>query len=128
MNKAVLVSFKERNKVLHISSSTSNEGEITCLKKQFCRTFSENISEGQLITFQRFDSAWDSFIDLDDRDTIEDRDKLKVVITELTQHKRELRRELCQTATHGKDVVNPAAVASNSSTLHLTHLEHSVSA
>ena len=82
MNKTVLVSFKERNKVLLISNST-NEKEVACLKEQFCRTFNETISEGQFITFQRFDSTWDSFVDLEESDSVEDRDKLKVVITEV---------------------------------------------
>ena len=81
MNKTVLVSFKERNKVLRISTSTV-EKEFACLKEQFCRAFNEILSEGQFVTFQRFDSAWDSFVDLEDGDAVEDRVKLKVVIIE----------------------------------------------
>ena len=75
------MSFKERNKVLRISTSTV-EKEFACLKEQLCRAFDETLSEGQFVTFQRFDSAWDSFVDLEDGDAVEDRDKLKVVITE----------------------------------------------
>ena len=78
MSKRVLVSFKERNKVLRIS----NEEDITSLKEQFCLAFNESIS-GLLITFQRFDSEWDCFVDIEECDTVKDGDKLKVV-TEIT--------------------------------------------
>ena len=109
MNKTVLVSFKERNKVLRINSST-NEREIACLKEQFCRAFGETISEGQFITFQRFDSTWDSFVDLEECDTVEDRDKLKVIVTESTS------------------ISNSGTVHAEASGSCLTQMEHSVSA
>ena len=96
MNKSVLVSFKERNKVLHISNFT-NEKEVPCLKEQFCLVFNESISEGRFITFQRFDSTWDSFVDLEESDAVEDRDKLKVVITEVRAD---------STNTSSRDTVN----------------------
>ena len=82
MSKTVLVSFKERNKVLRVNCATAKE-EISLLKKQFCRAFNEPASQGKLITFQRFDEAWGCFVDLDEHaDTIEDKDKLNVVVTE----------------------------------------------
>ena len=33
------------------------------------------------ITFQKFDSEWNEYIDLEDTDKISDKDKLKVVVT-----------------------------------------------
>ena len=82
--------------MLRISNST-NEKEVACLKEQFCRAFNETISEGQFITFQRFDSTWDSFVDLEESDAVEDRDKLKVVITEVRAD---------STNTSSRDTVN----------------------
>ena len=106
MNKTVLVSFKERNKVLRISY-TNEGGVLACLKEQFCRAFNETISEEELITFQRFDSEWDSFIDLEECDTVNDRDKLRVVVTTRTN---------C-----GRGTVNTG------SNIYSTQVEHSVS-
>lgn len=115
MSKTVLVLFKERNKVLRISQgiSITNEDEIACLKEQFCRAFSQTLSEGQLITFQRFDSAWDSFVDVDESDAVEDRDKLKVVVTERAS------------TNSSRGMVNTEI--SSSSNVCLTQMEHSVS-
>ena len=61
--------------MLHISNST-NEKEVACLKEQFRRAFNESISEGQFVSFQHFNSTWDSFVDLEESDAVEDRDKL----------------------------------------------------
>ena len=112
MSKTVLVSFKERNKVLRVSTST-NEQEIACLKEQFFHAFNETITEGQLIVFQRYDSEWDSFVDLEEHDTVENRDKLKAVIIEKT----------------GSSINTGSVVNTETSASHLAHneLEHLVS-
>ena len=112
MSKAVLVSYKERNKVLHINSN-ADKGEVACLKEQFFRAF-EPLSEGQVVTFQRFDSEWDSFVDLEEYDAVEHKAKLKAVVTEHTTHM----------VANGKAT---ATVDSETSNLYGAQMEHSVS-
>ena len=119
MNKTVLVAFQDRNKVLRINSSAI-EGDIAYLEKEFFRAFSRTVSEGQIITFQRFDTTWDSFVDLEEGDTVEDRDKLKAVVSEPTST-----RSQPNTSSSG----NIVSLEVNDFTPHLTpaDLEHTVS-
>jgi len=113
------VSFQDRNKVLHINSSAI-EGDIAYLEKEFFRAFARTVSEGQIITFQRFDTTWDSFVDLEEGDTVEDRDKLKAVVSEPTST-----RSQPNTSSSG----NIVSLEVNDFTPHLTpaDLEHTVS-
>jgi len=111
------VSFQDRNKVLRINSSTI-EGDVACLEKEFFRAFARTVSEGQIITFQRFYTTWDSFVNLEEGDMIEDRHKLKAVVSEPTCSQP-------NTSSSG----NIVSLEVNDFTPHLTpaDLEHTVS-
>ena len=74
----VLVTYLERNQVFSLSEK-STKGYLQDLKSQVSSYF--KIADNRIIIIQRFDSEWDSFVDLDDDTDLHDRDKLKVVVT-----------------------------------------------
>lgn len=77
--KSVLVSFLERNKVIKCPAD-SEEGDVSFLKREFRKQFSFEKHVAIDVTFQRFDSEWEEYVDLDD-ETVSNKEKLKVVIT-----------------------------------------------
>ncbi len=78
MSRIVLLSYLERNKPVTIPEGTKH---IQFLRQEFLRNFkySKNVRLG--ITFQRFDREWEDYIDLDDDATVENKDKLKVIVS-----------------------------------------------
>ena len=76
--KAVLVSYLERQKVLKIDAHKISDVKFLALefRKQFA--FNSNVN---LVTFQRFDSEWGEYVELESDDEIEHKDKLKAVVT-----------------------------------------------
>ena len=77
----VLVTYLDRNQVFSLSEK-STKGYLQDLKSQVSSYF--KIEDNRIIIIQRFDSEWDSFIDLDDDNHLHDRDKLKVVLAMMT--------------------------------------------
>lgn len=77
--KSVLVSFLERNKVIKCPAD-SEEGDVSFLKREFRKQFSFEKHVAIDVTFQRFDSEWEEYVDLDD-ETVSNKEKLKVVVT-----------------------------------------------
>ncbi len=81
--KLVLVSYLERNKIIRIPSSINDE--LAYLKKEFKKSFSFGENVNLDITFQKFDSEWDQYIDLESPVVFIDKDKLKAVVTPLLE-------------------------------------------
>ena len=83
--KTVLVSYcpvtnSERNKIIQIPEEC-REGDITYLKRK-CReffAFGNNVSLEMI--FQRFDSDWECYIDLEEDSVVFHKEKLKLVVT-----------------------------------------------
>ena len=73
----VLVTYLERNQVFRLSEK-STKGYLQDLKTQVSSYF--KIADDRIIIIQRFDNEWDSFVDLDDDNDLDDHDKLKVVL------------------------------------------------
>lgn len=73
----VLVTYLERNQVFSLSEK-STKGYLQDLISQVSSYF--KIADNRIIIIQRFDSEWDSFVDLDDGNDLHDHDKLKVVL------------------------------------------------
>ena len=80
--KTVLLSYLEKNKRIVIPSEKS-ESDLRYLNNQFIAHFNFESNVKLDITFQRFESEWNEYIDLEDTDEINDKDKLKVVVTPL---------------------------------------------
>lgn len=51
------------------------------LRREFLVQFKFEANVKLDVTFQRFDSDWNEFVDLEDADEICDKDKLKAVVT-----------------------------------------------
>lgn len=80
--KTVLLSYLEKNKRIVISGEKS-ESDLRYLNNQFIAQFNFSSNVKLDITFQRFESEWNEYIDLEETDKINDKDKLKVVVTPL---------------------------------------------
>ena len=75
----VLVSYLGRNQIFSLE-----EDQIRDLKQKISSYF--EIASTTNFILQRFDKEWDSYIDLGEQDTLEDRDRLRVtIISECTQ-------------------------------------------
>lgn len=75
----VLVLYLGRNQIFSLE-----EDQIRDLKQKISSYF--EIASTTNFILQRFDKEWDSYIDLGEQDTLEDRDRLRVtIISECTQ-------------------------------------------
>ena len=81
MDRLILVSYLERNKVFHLPSSSSEVADLTSLEEQFRRDFKFGCNVGLDITFQRFDGEWEQYIDLEKDTALFHKDRLKAVVT-----------------------------------------------
>ncbi len=89
--KSVLVSFQERNKVLKLFE----DGDLKVLEKEFRKAFKLD-SEASLVTFQRYDTDWGEYVDLDDECTLQHKDKVKAVVSSVvTPEVRDIHKVLC---------------------------------
>ena len=80
----MLVSYLDRNKVIRIPT-TSDSDELVYLKKEFKKMFSFGENVNLEVTFQKFDSEWDEYVDLESQAVLCHKDKLKAVITPLLE-------------------------------------------
>ena len=78
--KTVLLSYLEKNKRIVIPSEKS-ESDLRYLNNQFIAHFNFESNVKLDITFQRFESEWNEYILYTDE--INNKDKLKVVVTPL---------------------------------------------
>ena len=77
--KTVLVSYLDRNKLMEIPEHKV-ETDLMFLDDSFRHLFSYCDNVSITVSFQRFDSEWDEYIELSEGDMIQDRDKLKAVV------------------------------------------------
>ena len=78
--KCVLLTHLDHNKVVKIPEE-KDETDIAYLKSQFRRLFSYENHVVIDLTFQRYDPDWETYIDLDDDEVVENKEKLKVIVT-----------------------------------------------
>ena len=82
VKKSVLISYLERNKKVEIpSSKPSCMTDIAYLESIFKSLFSFESNVNLCITFQRYDRDWDEFVDLETNDLVNDKDKLKAIVS-----------------------------------------------
>ena len=83
-SKSVLISYLERNKKVTIpSSKPPSMTDVAYLESVFKPLFSFESNVRLCITFQRYDSDWDEFVDLEVDDSVDDKDKLKAIVSPL---------------------------------------------
>ena len=73
----VLVSYLGRRQAFSLRENDTI-GKMIDLKQQVSLYF--EIPSGTKVIFQRFDKEWDTCLDLDEADVIQDRDKLEVMV------------------------------------------------
>ena len=78
--KSVLVSYGERNKVVSIPQSTG-KSDLEFLSKEFKTVFSFGDNVNLLLTFQKFDSEWGEYLDLENNSTLFHKDKVNAIVT-----------------------------------------------
>lgn len=78
--KTVMLSYVERNKVVKIPDSCDGK-ELEYLEEQFRKLFSYEGNISINISFHQYNSDWNEFMELDYTEKIDDKDKLKVIVT-----------------------------------------------
>lgn len=81
----VLVSYLGRNQIFSLEEDDNlTKSQMRALNQKVSSYF--EIASTTNFILQRYDKEWDSYIDLGEQDTLEDRDKLRVtIISECTQ-------------------------------------------
>lgn len=82
MSRSVLISFSESNKKVVIPSVT-HVNDLEYLRRICLTKFNFQSSPNVRIelTLQKYDTDWETFVDLDDDYIAEDRDKLKLLVS-----------------------------------------------
>ena len=81
MSKVVLLCYQERKKKIAIAAETA-PNELEYVKGEFLKSFSllKSVKTHQ-ITLQRFDPEWDEYVDVDEGEVLQNKDKLKVLVS-----------------------------------------------
>ena len=79
MSKCVLLSYLERNKVIKVPIQ-KQESDLQYLRKEFIKSFSFEKTVGISFSFQKFDSEWGEFVEIDEDAELADKEKIKVVV------------------------------------------------
>ena len=85
MARQVLVSYLERNKKITIPEY-SGDSDIEYLRREFRANFDYGKNVRLQITFQRYDPEWEEFVDLDEDGEVYHKDKLKAVVSLLSDN------------------------------------------
>ena len=78
--KTVLLSHSERNKIVKIPQD-KEISDIKYLENEFHKFFSYQGNVSITVSFLKFNLDWDDYIELDHDELVNDKDKLKVVVT-----------------------------------------------
>lgn len=80
-SKNILLSYLDRKRVVKVPCSHSCTSDIAYLESKFWKLFHFGSNVHVTVTFQKCDSSWNEFIDLEEDATLEDKEKLKVIVT-----------------------------------------------
>lgn len=78
--QSVLVNYLQHNKVLCVES-VDGEEDLKILEDEFRKEFKLESATDLSITFQRFDTGWKEFINLNSSSTLYHKDKLRAFTT-----------------------------------------------
>lgn len=93
--KSVLVTYSERNKVFRIPKSIEFP-DLIYLEKEFKKEFKFQPNINLEISFQRFEKDWEEFVEVDKDCTLNDKEKLKAVVTPLLVTDVSSQSDVCQ--------------------------------
>ena len=78
--KTVLLSFSDRNKVFTIPCDFPR-GDLAYLEEKFRESFSFENNVSIEISFHKYSSTWEEYVEITEDDDVADKDKLKAVVT-----------------------------------------------
>ena len=78
--KNILLSYLERNIFVKVPQNLQSS-EIQYLEKEFRKLFHFGTNVHMTVIFQRYDTDWNEYIDLDEEAVLNEKDKLKVIVT-----------------------------------------------
>ena len=78
--KTIPLSHSERNKIVKIPQDKETS-DIEYLENEFRKFFSYEGNVSIMVSFHKFNLDWDDYIELDCNELVNDKDKLKVVVT-----------------------------------------------
>ena len=79
MPRKVLVSYLDRNKIFSLPDTT-DISDVKYLHQEFLVAFFSAQNINFVVVFQKYDSDWDSFVDIEGDSVLSDKDKLRAVI------------------------------------------------
>ena len=79
MAKKVPVSFLERKQVFEVPNII--EDDLSYLTSEVLKGFTFNTNVNLEVTFQKYDKDWDEYLDVSKDYRVEDKDRLKAVVT-----------------------------------------------
>ena len=80
MPRTVLISYLDRNKAFTIPDN-KKVYDVEYLRGEFIKAFSFHSQNVNIeITFQKYDTEWDAYVDLEDDSSVDHKDKLKAVV------------------------------------------------
>ena len=77
--KCVLISYLERNKVIRVPI-VKEDTDLEFIRKEFIKLFSFEGNVRLCLSFQRFDEDWQDYVEIDEGDDIENKEKIKVIV------------------------------------------------
>lgn len=83
MSKTVLVSYLESHKLIVIPADRRETSDLHYLQRCCLERFNFSVGSNVriIVTLQKYDSDWDSYIDLDENYVADNRDKLKLIVS-----------------------------------------------
>lgn len=106
--KSVLVSYLERNKRIEIPrDKPRGMTDVQYIESVFKSVFSFDRNVKLCITFQRFDTDWNEFVDLELGDDINHKDILKVVVSPLLNNFETSSVSVSAITPSPSDIVSP---------------------
>jgi hypothetical protein len=78
--KEVLVSYNECNKLMKIPPQPEGGSEVKFLQAECMKLFKFSSNVSLDVVFQKYNSEWDAWVDIDGSYMLEDREKFKMVV------------------------------------------------
>ena len=69
----------ERNKIIKVPL-IKDKTDLAYVRDEFIKVFTFEKNVGLCLSFQRYDSEWEDFVEIDDTEELKDKEKIKVVV------------------------------------------------
>ena len=98
--RAVLLQFGERKKVIKIRSREGVEDRATLKEEFFKAFFTGTHCPDEDVLLQQYDQSWDDYIDLDEDYKVSDKDRLRAIIPTSTSGGIPVSGQDCQVVSY----------------------------